>query len=65
MWEGSINLKAMNVDFTVVTDQQLIKAFNRWMDEYKADPETFMSIAESMSDATYGEKCTAYFKSIL
>lgn len=55
----------MNVDFTVVTDQQLIKAFNRWMDEYKADPETFMSIAESMSDATYGEKCTAYFKSIL
>lgn len=59
----------MNDKLQGITEGDLVWAFNKWMDNYIANPEefqhSFQSVLEHLEDTSYGERCVAYIKELL
>jgi hypothetical protein len=51
------------------TKNELIYAFNTWMDDYIADPEEFarefQSVEVHLRERSYGQKCADYVEKLL
>lgn len=50
-----------------LTDQELIKVFEDWENDFRANPESFLSQEDcaKMEVATLSERCTITFKAYL
>ena len=51
------------------TKNELIYAFNSWMDNYLSNPEEFsrefQSVEDHLVERSYGQKCTDYVELLL